>query len=330
MIYTYPEKLEQFKSMSTVLDVVQFLSIRVKELDQLVINPPYYTFEIPKKSGEVRIITAPEEGLKKVQQKILKQLAKIYQKPSSVYGFVAMDESEEYDCPIVANAANHVNKKYILTVDIKHFFESIKTKDVFQLFTNEPFHFPDKIALILTRLTTYKGFLPTGAPTSPMLSNFIMQHIDEQIQAIALANNCVYTRYADDLTFSSNEVISADFIDLLKAIIKPFELNPKKTRIKKQSQQQKVTGILVNEKVNVDRKFVKQLRAMLHDLKNNGVQKASFNHFKKANHESFFINRLRGNIAFLGQVRGICDKEYNKYQFEFDQLVIKNRVIRLK
>ncbi len=328
MIYTYPEKLEQFKSMSTVLDMVQFLSIRVNELDQLVINPPYYTFDIPKKSGEVRIITAPEEGLKKVQQKILKQLAKIYQKPSSVYGFVAMDESEEYACPIVANAANHVNKRYVLTVDIHHFFESIKTKAVFQLFTNEPFHFPEKIALILTRLTTYKGCLPTGAPTSPMLSNLIFRDIDQKLEDLANKMGFTYSRYADDLTFSSNEPFHEEFLEQLQSCIQPFTLNNKKTRIKKHTQQQKVTGILVNEKVNIDRKWIKQLRAMLHDLKNNGVQKASFNHFKKANHESFFINRLRGNVAFLGQVRGICDKEYNKYQFEFDQLVIKNRVIR--
>ena len=330
MIYTYPEKLEQFKSMSTVLDMVQFLSIRVNELDQLVINPPYYTFDIPKKSGEVRIITAPEEGLKKVQQKILKQLAKIYQKPSSVYGFVAMDESEEYACPIVANAANHVNKRYVLTVDIHHFFESIKTKAVFQLFTNEPFHFPEKIALILTRLTTYKGCLPTGAPTSPMLSNLIFRDIDQKLEDLANKMGFTYSRYADDLTFSSNEPFHEEFLEQLQSCIQPFTLNTKKTRIKKHTQQQKVTGILVNEKVNIDRKWIKQLRAMLHDLKINGVQKASFKHFKKAKHESFFINRLRGNIAFLGQVRGICDKEYNKYQVEFDQLVIKNRVIRPK
>ena len=330
MIYTYPEKLEQFKSMSTVLDMVQFLSIRVNELDQLVINSPYYTFEIPKKSGGVRIITAPEEALKKVQQTILKQLAEIYPKPSSVYGFVAMDDSEELVCPIVANAANHVNKKYILTVDIKYFFESIKTKAVFQFFTSAPFHFPEKIALILTRLTTYKGCLPTGAPTSPMVSNFIMQPFDKQLEVFARANDCVYTRYADDLTFSSNEAFSMDFLENLKTIINPFELNPNKTRIKMQSQKQKVTGILVNEKVNVDRTFVKQLRAMLHDLKMNGVQKASFNHFKKANHESFFINRLRGNITFLGQVRGQLDEQYLKYYSEFHQMVIKNRVIRSK
>ena len=330
MIYAYSEKLEKFKSISTVLDVVQFLSIRVKELDQLLINPPYYTFEIPKKSGGVRTITAPEEALKKVQQTILKQVEELYQKPSSVYGFVAMGESEEYACPIVANAANHVNKHTVLTVDIHHFFESIKTKDVFQLLTNETFYFSEKIALILTRLTTFKGCLPTGAPTSPMLSNLIFRDIDQKLEELAQNERCTYSRFADDLTFSSNEPFPEEFLEQLQSCIQPFTLNHKKTRIKKQSQQQKVTGILVNEKVNVDRKFVKQLRAMLHDLKNIGVQKASFNHFKKANHESFFINRLRGNIAFLGQVRGICDKEYNKYQFEFDQLVVKNRVIRPK
>jgi RNA-directed DNA polymerase len=330
MIYAYPEKLEKFKAMSTVLDVVQFLSIRVNELDQLLINPPYYTFETPKKRGGVRTITAPEDALKKVQQLILKQVEEFYHKPSSVYGFVAMDESEGYACPIVANAANHVNKHYVLTVDLNHFFESIKTMDVFQLFSNEPFYFPEKIALILTRLTTYKGCLPTGAPTSPMLSNLIFRDIDQKLEELAENERCTYSRYADDLTFSSNEPFSEEFLTQIQSCIQPFTLNTKKTRIKKQSQQQKVTGILVNEKVNIDRKWIKQLRAMLHDLKINGVRKASFNHFKKANQESFFIHRLRGNIAFLGQVRGICDKEYNKYQFEFDQLVIKNRVIRPK
>jgi len=233
MIYTYPEKLEQFKSMSTVLDVVQFLSIRVNELDQLVINPPYYTFEIPKKSGGVRTITAPEEALKKLQQTILKHVEELYQKPSSVYGFVAMDESEEITCPIVANAANHVNKKYILTVDIKHFFESIKTKDVFQLFTNQPFYFPEKIALILTRLTTYKGCLPTGAPTSPMLSNLIFRDIDQKLEDLSIKEGYTYSRYADDLTFSSNEPFPEEFLEQLQSCIQPFTLNTKKTRIKK-------------------------------------------------------------------------------------------------
>ena len=318
MIYAYTEKLERFKSMSSVADMVQFLSIRLKELDQILINPTYHTFEIPKKSGGVRTITAPNDPLKKIQQKLLAQLTEIYQKPSSVYGFVAMDELETYACPIVANAANHVNKNFVLTVDIQHFFESIKTKEVFQLFTSMPFHFPEKIALILTRISTYNGCLPTGSPTSPMLSNYIMQDIDKQIEVYAHENGCVYTRYADDLTFSRNEAFSDEFLNHLQAMIQPFELNSKKTRIKKKSQQQKVTGILVNEKVNVDRKWIKQLRAMLHDLKINGVQKASFNHFKKTKQESFFVNRLRGNIAFLGQVRGLEDKEYVKYHQSFN------------
>jgi RNA-directed DNA polymerase len=241
-----------------------------------------------------------------------------------------MDDSEEITCPIVANASNHVNKKYVMTIDIQHFFESIKAQAVFQLFTSEPFCFPDKIALILTRLCTYKGYLPTGAPTSPILSNFVVRELDKQLEEFAYKKKCVYTRYADDLTFSCNESFVAEFLDHLQAMLQPFEINSKKTRIKKQNQQQKVTGILVNEKVNVDRKWIKQLRAMLHDLKMNGVKKASFNHFKKVNQESFFINRLRGNIAFLGQVRGQLDEQYLKYYFEFHQLVIKNRVIRHK
>jgi RNA-directed DNA polymerase len=327
MMHGYRKKHAQFQSLKTELEVAQFLSISMDILDKLLINPTYHTFEIPKKKGGFRTITSPIDELKQVQKKIAVQLQEIYVKPKSVYGFVSLDK-KKYKSPIVENAMNHVAKKYILTVDIHHFFESILTRAVFQLFLAEPFNFSEKTALILTRLTTYKGCLPTGAPTSPILSNFIFLEIDKMLEVFSNDKNCLFTRYADDLTFSSNESIPAEFLDQLKTIIKPFELNSKKTRIKKQSQQQKVTGLLVNEKVNIDRKFIKQLRAMLHDLKMNGIQKASFNHFNISNQESFFIHRLRGNIAFLGQVRGQLDKQYLKYYSEFHQMVIKTRVIR--
>jgi hypothetical protein len=84
MIYAYPEKLEQFKVLSSEVDVAQFLKISLYDLDQVLINPSYNTFEIQKKSGGIRTITAPNHCLKRIQQKLLDQLNQLYEKPSSV------------------------------------------------------------------------------------------------------------------------------------------------------------------------------------------------------------------------------------------------------
>ncbi len=323
MIDNFTLKFKQFCSLSTVDELGAFFSVSIKTLDEILISPTYQTFQIPKKKGGFRIITSPDMALKKIQQKIALQLQMAYPKPKSVYGFVAMDKRVDFVNPIIANAFNHINKKYILSIDIHHFFESIYSTTIYHLFRSAPFHFPEKIALILTRLTTYKGCLPTGAPTSPMLSNFIMLEIDRNFEGFALKHSIDYSRYADDLTFSSNLPIEEESVNQIKKILFPFVLNPSKTRIKNQSQQQKVTGIIVNQKINIDRKWLKKLRAMLYDFKTNGLQKASFNHFKQLNKETNFINHLRGNISFLGQVRGLTDNEYIKYSTQYRDLVSK-------
>jgi RNA-directed DNA polymerase len=327
MIYEYSKKHTKFQSLTTELDVAKFLSIRLDVLDKLLINPTYHTFEIPKKKGGFRTITSPVDVLKQVQKKIAVQLQQMYVRPKSVYGFVSFDK-KEHKSPIVENAKNHVAKKYILSVDIHHFFESILTRSVYQLFLAEPFNFSEKTALILTRLTTYKGCLPTGAPTSPILSNFIFLEIDELLETFANEQNSVYTRYADDLTFSSDLTFSECYKIRLQELIHPFTLSYPKTRVKKFTQQQKVTGVVVNKKVNVDRKWIKKLRAMLYDLEKNGLEKAAHNHFKVLHKENFFLNRIQGNIAFLGQVRGVMDPEYCKYRFQFNELLQKNQILK--
>ena len=134
-----------------------------------------------------------------------------------------------------------------------------------------------------------------------------------------------YTRYADDLTFSSNFLITSDHIlDIINIIHKHrFKINEKKLRLQTSNQKQSVTGLTVNDKVNVDRKLLKKVRAMLHDLTTNGLNIATKRHFKLRiirGHEikRKFINRLKGYINFIGQVRGKNDMLYlkNKQTFE--------------
>lgn len=296
-------------------DVAKSLNLTIKELDELLINLNYNVFYLPKKKGGKRKITAPSEQLKLVQQKINVLLNRVYEEFNIeyVFGFSKKRNTDHFNSPIVSNASFHVQKNYILSLDIHDFFESITAKQIFDLFSSKPFNFSEKVALIFTRLTTYKGILPTGAPTSPLLSNFIFYQIDCKIQSLMQENQITYTRYADDITLSSNFAIDLNMLGDLELIISPFKLNTKKTRLINLNSQQKVTGIVVNQKLNIDRKWLKKTRAMFHDLSINGLSIAAEKHFKVKGKESSFLNKLIGNISFIFQVRGKEDRSIQLY-----------------
>ena len=153
---------------------------------------------------------------------------------------------------------------------------------------------------------------------SAVISNFICYQLDADLKTFSQNNELAFTRYADDLTFSSNTAISKDTILEIIQLIRQnnFEVNPQKLRLKTNNRKQTVTGLTVNEKVNVDRKLLKKIRAMLHDLTQNGVQQAVKKHFNTnyvdEKNTAKFIYRLEGYINFVGQVRGKTDSLYIK------------------
>jgi len=230
-------------------------------------------------------------------------------------------------CNIVANAEVHTGKKHILNIDLKDFFPGIPARRIKKLFTSSVFNFNEQMAIALTLLTTYEARLPAGAPTSPVLSNFVCLELDADLRTFCRENRLQFTRYADDLTFSSNEIISDEIILKIKELIRRngFEINEKKLHLKSSHRKQTVTGLTVNEKVNVDRKLLKKVRAMLHDLTKNGIEPAAQRHFNLKNLpdeklQQLFINRLNGYINFVGQVRGKNDAVYLKM---FDKFNLK-------
>ena len=178
----------------------------------------------------------------------------------------------------------------------------------------------------MTLLTTYEGKLPIGAPTSPVISNFICHQLDTELIDFCKQNNLTFTRYADDLTFSSDIVISNDnTLDIINLIKKNnFEINEKKARLKTSNRKQTVTGLTVNSKVNVDRKLLKKIRAMLHDFTTNVIEQSVQRHFRVTNieqrHKTTFINRLEGYINFVGQVRGKSYSLYVKQKTAYDNV----------
>jgi RNA-directed DNA polymerase len=136
-----------------------------------------------------------------------------------------------------------------------------------------------------------------------------------------------FTRYADDLTFSSNTHITQDTIEHIINLINEngFEINKKKLRLQPSNRKQTVTGLTVNEKVNIDRKLLKKIRAMIHDLTTNGIEAATKRHFKLKNEADAklrmrFIYRLEGYINFVGQVRGKNDAVYRRLREPFNKM----------
>ena len=298
----------------------------------LLINAPHYTeFSIRKKSGGVRKIAAPELLLKGKQARFNFYLQNYYHlvRPQGVYGFVINPNKKEPLCNIVENAKMHVNKRYVLNLDLQDFFSSIKAYRVKALFQSDYFRYNEQVATALALLVTYEGTLPTGAPTSPVISNFICLQLDEMLLAFCCDKDIQYSRYADDLTFSSDHEITKSHLQDLSTIINSnhFKINPKKTRLKLNHRKQTVTGITVNKKVNVDRKILKMVRAMLYDALQNGVFKAAKKHFRLKNEmiktsETYFLNRLDGYINFIAQVRGKEDALVLKFKEEFNMIHI--------
>lgn len=290
------------------------------------LNERYLSFEIPKKTGGNRSIDAPDKFLKKIQRRI-DLLIRLFHTPKPPsHGF-------ETKRSIVSNAQVHVGKKYVLNVDLKDFFPSIHFGRVRAILQLAPLRMTPEFAHIIANICCYKGILPQGAPTSPILTNLVSQRLDYKLVGLARETHCFYTRYADDITFSSDKPrFDEAFIEKLKDLISSegFTINDKKTRVQKKSIRQEVTGVIVNEKLNVPRKYIRNVRAMLHNWEKLGYERAVELFQKSYPKEKGFLknktipafeNVLSGKIMFLGMVRGENDPYSRKFKGKYTELM---------
>jgi RNA-directed DNA polymerase len=316
-------------SVLKTFDLCLLFKTSPQDIEFIINNPQYEIFQIPKKSGGSRWIQTPEPLLMTMQSRLNFYMQNYYHmlRPRGVHGFVINPNKKEKVCNIADNARIHVQQKQVLNLDLKDFFPSIKSYRIKELFLSDYFKYNEKIATALTLLVTYEGALPIGAPTSPVISNFICLDLDEALLTYCNENSINYSRYADDLTFSSNLPITNKHYADLGSIIERnhFKLNTKKTRLKSNNRKQTVTGLIVNDKVNVDRKIIKMVRAMLHNALQSGVTKAAKRHFKirnevNYNSETYFLNRLKGYINFIAQVRGDDDAMVIKFKYHYKMI----------
>ena len=217
------------------------------------IDKEYAFFTIKKKNGGKRRIYAPSAKLCRVQKIILRKILCHY--PVSQYACAYIKGKNLYQ-----NANPHTNKKYILKLDITDFFGSITFEQILSTVFNKNYY-PTPVGVSLTNLCCYKETLVQGAPTSPMLSNLVMKHFDDIMGDWCAKQNIAYTRYCDDMTFSSDKPLyhvyskASSFLESMG-----FELNKKKTRFITNTSRQTVTGLVVNEKVSIPKEYKRNLR----------------------------------------------------------------------
>lgn len=321
------------KTSNSIQHVANAFEIPVGQLIFLLKSKEefYQSFEIPKKSGSTRRIDAPKRGMAILQAKLKSFIEAHYRPRSNVYGFI-----KGSDKGIKANAANHRNKNFVINLDLEDFFGSITFRRVRGVFINAPFHLDPKVATILANICTFNDSLPQGACTSPVLSNLCSVQLDKKMNKIAKDFRLRYSRYADDLTFSgqtlpkklvtstrstdengsSSETYKLN--DFLISEIKHsgYSVNLDKFRVKRRSEKQEVTGLVVNKKVNVPKKFIRETRALIHDWRKSGLLQAEKTYLSKKNitlevsDGTYFKNVIFGRLSFIRQIKGRDDSTY--------------------
>lgn len=269
------------------------------------IDNNYRIYKIKKRNGKLRTIYEPNSTLKYIQKQILKNV--LEEKHISSFA-----KAYHKGVSLKDNALVHINKKIILKLDIKNFFDNISFYQVYNsCFPIE--YYPKSVGMILTYLCTYDGHLTQGSPTSSYISNLVMRDFDEEIGNYCVNNNISYSRYSDDMTFSGDFDVSELIIKVRKMLLKlGFELNKDKISIINKSRSQNVTGLVVNEKVQVCKKYRNKIRQEIYYIKKFGIE----SHLKKINSsltKEDYIKKLLGRILYVLQIDE-NNKEFLEYK----------------
>ncbi|MFJ3333018.1 reverse transcriptase domain-containing protein [Enterococcus sp. NPDC086594] len=323
--------LQELKSFT---DIASSLDVTAGHLRRLLFeekNNLYFEFEIPKKNGSLRKIYAPNDSLLFIQKRLSAILSSSVKLHDKAYGFINKRS-------IVDNAQLHIRKNVLLNIDLENFFPSISFGRVRSMFMNY-FRLDKNVATTLTNICCHPGgFLPQGSPTSPVISNILCKTLDKDLDRLAKNSfGATYSRYADDITFSTktrfNEnivieengkiVLGSSLTDIINR--NGFKINPYKTRLQKANQHQEVTGIIVNKKLNVDRRYIRKIRAMLYSIEENSKNLTiPLEKFTEAGYKGDSIENMlrviKGMINYVSMVKG-------KHDTVFEQLAKRHNAI---
>ncbi|MSQ73570.1 MAG: RNA-directed DNA polymerase, partial [Betaproteobacteria bacterium] len=322
-------QLKAIKTATSLAEIAKLLEFETSSLAFILYKLPdalkYKEFDVPKRYGGTRTISAPVDRLRLVQQRLSNLLQNCLSEIEN-NGGRKHDVSHGFKRwrSIMSNGENHRKQRYVFNVDLQDFFHSINFGRVRGFFIKDKnFLLNVKVATFLAQIACYKNVLPQGSPCSPVISNLVSHILDTHVVRLASKEGCRYTRYADDLTFSTNKTKFPASIairagsaphnwipgtTLVKLVEKSgFAINQSKTRMQYCDSRQEVTGLVVNRKVNVRNDYRRTVRAMTHRLMTKGdfefVHKTvSGDGTESVSKIPGAATRLHGMLAFIDQL----------------------------
>lgn len=319
-------KLTLWRRLKHESELAALVGVHMTKVVLMKNNPLYTDYRIKKNSGGFREIEDPCPVLKKIQRGLNGYLQLEYSscRPLASHGFCVALPKEEIPRGIKSNALCHLGNPYMVNFDFKDFFHQIRSEQIHKILKEQ---FPEQhsdLRTTLIRLTTRNDRLPMGAPTSPVLSNFACIHLDEELDSICRASSITYTRFADDLTFSSKKVIESVELKMIRDCINNhgFQINEQKYKYSGPGNEKIVTGIVLeNDRLGLPKTFLSQLRNEIerynHVLMVESRYKTGMSHKKL----KLFEQELQGKLSFATEILFPDDPVLLELRREFEHLL---------
>jgi RNA-directed DNA polymerase len=328
-------RLAALKAANSLGDVARLLLFKPQTLSYVLYKQQddgkYSAFQIPKRSGGLRTIHAPAGALKLLQRRLSDLLQDCADEITSSAGRKdRLAHGFKRQRSIITNARRHRNRRYVFNVDLEDFFPSINFGRVRGfLIKNRDFALHERVATVIAQIACHNNALPQGSPCSPVISNLVAQILDIRLLRLAAASGCTYSRYADDLTFSTNhkefpfEIAietshgenehrwspSKRLTDEIER--SGFRVNEAKVHLMYRRSRQAVTGLVVNQKINVRKDYRHNVRAMVSRL----ITQGTFSVYRATQeHDAVTLAPQPGSLDELQGMLGFIDSvdNYNR------------------
>lgn len=307
------------KNAKTRKDLAEILGLSASFITLVLyrqgINNNYSQFTINKKSGGVRTINAPSPSLKDIQRRLsnlLQDCNEVIREDNEIDTDCIVSHGFERKKSIITNADVHKRKKNVLNLDLENFFEGFNFGRVRGFFiSNKNYKLDPLIATVIAQIACHNNCLPQGSPCSPVIANIITSSLDMRLLRLAKREGCAYSRYADDITFSTRK---KEFPKSIIQSLKPlnlgsklrgeirragFSVNNRKTRLQYKDSRQEATGLIINKKLGIKSEYVRLTRAMAHRLFKTGTFTISSANIDE---ETDNVKKLEGRLTFIDSI----------------------------
>lgn len=325
-------RLKDLQGATSLREFAPLLDVKSGMLSFLLYKKPktdlYKKFNIPKRHGGIREILAPERDLKLLQHRLSQLLQECLVEINSAHGHVENETRHgiahgfKRHHTIMTNGRAHVSRRYVFNVDLHDFFGTFNFGRIRGFFIKDKnFQLHPDVATVIAQIACHENKLPQGSPCSPVISNLIGHSLDIALVRLAASEGVTYTRYADDLTFSTNKQSFPSQIatqtsehdwepgEGLKKVVarSGFSFNPSKTRMQYRDSRQEVTGLTVNCKVNVPSTYRYRVRAMADNLFKSGEFEFTYKKTDEKGNELIYKSKgerkqLLGMLSYIDHV----------------------------